>query len=102
MSAPTVEEHGPDWTDSLPGEPASCRCGFNGTPEECAAWRVVQARPKPRLRACVERWPDAEEGAYNPACCRWPKSCSATVYDPERLTADDLEVREDEGGEGRG
>ena len=25
---------------------------------------------------CVKRWPDCEVGEYNPACCRWPKSCS--------------------------
>lgn len=43
-----------------------------------------------RLRACVENWPECAEGEYNPRCCRWPKSCSATVYDG--LVADaDLE-----------
>ena len=47
--------------------------------------------PKPRLRACVEQWPDAETGEYHPDCCRFPNSCSATVYDPERVTNDDLE-----------
>jgi hypothetical protein len=46
-----------------------------------------------RLRACVETWPGAETGAYNPRCCRFPKSCSATVYDPELVTDDDLEER---------
>jgi hypothetical protein len=49
------------------------------------------SEPKRRLRACVENWPDAETGEYNPACCRFPKSCSATVYDPERVTEADLE-----------
>lgn len=38
-----VDEHGADWTDSLPGEPPSCRCGYNGTPEECAASRTDRA-----------------------------------------------------------
>lgn len=57
------------------------------TPEEIAA----RPKPTPRLRQCVENWPDAEEGEYNPSCCRWPKSCSATVYDPERVSAADLE-----------
>lgn len=33
-----------------------------------------------RLRACVEAWPECEEGQYNPACCRFPKSCSCTIY----------------------
>jgi hypothetical protein len=27
--------HDPDWDDSMPGEDASCSCGFNGTPKEC-------------------------------------------------------------------
>jgi hypothetical protein len=47
--------------------------------------------PARRLRACVERWPEAETGAYNPHCCRFPKSCSATIYDPERVAEGDLE-----------
>lgn len=25
---------------------------------------------------CVMRWPDCEDGAYHPNCCRFPKSCS--------------------------
>lgn len=37
------------------------------------------AEQERRLRACVERWPGAETGAYDPACCRFPKSCSAGV-----------------------
>lgn len=28
--------HDADWSGSLPGEPPSCACGYNGTPEECA------------------------------------------------------------------
>jgi hypothetical protein len=54
---------------------------------------VPVAGPKRRLRACVEAWPEAETGEYNPACCRFPKSCSATVYDPERVTDADLEEK---------
>ncbi len=50
------------------------------------------ARPR-RLRACVEAWPEAESGAYNPACCRFPKSCSATVYDESYVRDEDLEAR---------
>lgn len=26
--------------------------------------------------ACVERWPECEDGAYDPRCCRFPKPCS--------------------------
>ena len=35
-------EHGPDWSDwgmDHPEEGPGCRCGFNGTPEECASSR---------------------------------------------------------------
>lgn len=47
--------------------------------------------PKPRIRACVETWPDCETGLYDPRCCRFPKSCSATAYDPEQVTEEYLE-----------
>lgn len=36
---------------------------------------------KRRLRECVEAWPDCETGLYDPHCCRFPKSCSCTIYD---------------------
>lgn len=29
-----------------------------------------------RLKSCIEKWPDAEIGQYNPACCRFPKNCN--------------------------
>lgn len=33
-------KHGPDWSDWQEGDDGpSCLCGFNGTPEECAASR---------------------------------------------------------------
>ncbi len=47
--------------------------------------------PTRRLRSCVEAWPDAETGAYDPRCCRFPKSCSAAIYDEGRVTDEDLE-----------
>lgn len=47
--------------------------------------------PRRRLRACVENWPDCATGEYNPSCCRFPKSCSCTVYDDDRVTDADLE-----------
>jgi hypothetical protein len=25
---------------------------------------------------CVQRWPECEDGAYDPRCCRFPKNCS--------------------------
>lgn len=33
--------HGPDWSGSMPGEPPSCQCGYNGTPEDCEASRAA-------------------------------------------------------------
>lgn len=47
---------------------------------------------KRRLRSCVEAWSDCATGDYGPACCRFPKSCSATIYDPERVTEADIEA----------
>lgn len=41
--APTEPEHGADWSDwdvDHPEEGPSCKCGYNGTPEECAAYRA--------------------------------------------------------------
>ena len=36
------------------------------------------AKPIPDSREpkCVERWPECENGGYDPSCCRFPKSCS--------------------------
>lgn len=61
------------------------RCGI----EEANAlvnriiWPPADGPPsgrRPRLRECVEAWPDCSEGDYDPKCCRFPKSCSCTVY----------------------
>lgn len=46
---------------------------------------------KPRIRACVEAWPGCEDGAYDPKCCRFPKSRSCTAYDSEQVTEEYLE-----------
>jgi hypothetical protein len=29
-----------------------------------------------RRPECVANWPECENGAYHPKCCRFPKSCS--------------------------
>lgn len=50
-----------------------------------------------RLRTCVEAWPDCETGLYNPACCRFPKSCSCTIWDPQYVTEADLEPARTDG-----
>lgn len=47
--------------------------------------------PTRRLRSCVQQWPDAYSGGHDPRCCRFPKSCSATVYDPDMFTPEELE-----------
>lgn len=47
---------------------------------------------KTRLKACVENWPECYTMGYDPRCCRFPKSCSATVYDDEYVTEEDLET----------
>lgn len=52
---------------------------------------VMTEGRKRRLRACVEAWPEAETFGYDPACCRFPKSCSATVYDEQYVTSAELE-----------
>lgn len=63
---------------------------------------IDEVRPRRRLRACVEAWPDCETGDYNPSCCRFPKSCSADIYDPDRISTEDLEPStEEERGGGR-
>jgi hypothetical protein len=41
-----------------------------------------------RLAACVEAWPGCSTGDYDPHCCRFPKSCSCTVYGDEVTDAD--------------
>jgi len=43
-----------------------------------------------RLKSCVEQWPDCEEGMYDPRCCRFPKSCSCTVYSEKHVKPEDL------------
>lgn len=34
-----------------------------------------------RSPECVKAWPECEDGAYDPRCCRFPKSCSCNVYE---------------------
>lgn len=49
-----------------------------------------------RIKACVESWPDCAEGEYNPLCCRFPKSCSCTIYNDD-VNPDLLEELPDDG-----
>jgi hypothetical protein len=39
----------------------------------------------------VGSWPECESGLYDPRCCRFPKSCSCTSYDPEHVKEAQLE-----------
>lgn len=41
--------------------------------------RSTPSEPQPRDPACVEAWPECEDGMYDPRCCRFPKSCSCSV-----------------------
>lgn len=99
-----------------PAKPCSCNGGWsvdeNYQPEDYEAgqplrpekglipcglcnhggWDAPWPPRKPRLRACVERWPACEEGAHHPSCCRYPKSCSATVYDAATVKPEELEA----------
>lgn len=48
-----------------------------------------------RLKTCVENFPGAETGEYNPNCCRFPKNCSPyariEAYQAGNLSEADLE-----------
>jgi hypothetical protein len=49
----------PAWAQITPPEPPPSSDGSDG-----------------RDPACVDTWPDCVDGAYDPRCCRYPKSCS--------------------------
>lgn len=55
-------------------------------------WELEWLEPR-RLRARVEAWPECYTGGYDPRCCRFPKSCSATVYNEEHVTEEQLEPK---------
>lgn len=48
---------------------------------------------RPRLKHCTEQWPECTDGEYNPSCCRFPKSCSCTIYNDD-TPPDELEDAE--------
>ena len=45
---------------------------------------------RPRLKHCTEQWPECTDGEYNTSCCRFPKSCSCTIYNDD-TPPDELE-----------
>ncbi len=52
-----------------------------------------QASPQPETDpACRERWPECRQGGYDPACCRFPKSCSCDAP-PQPATAPPAALR---------
>lgn len=34
---------------------------------------------------CIENWPECYSGGYDPRCCRFPKSCSAAIWEEKDL-----------------
>ncbi len=49
LPQPTLTaEHVEDWTDAQPNEGPGCSCGFNGSFQDCAAWRAADVEP-PRI-----------------------------------------------------
>lgn len=68
---------------------ASTGCSVGGC--ACHARPMHGVLVMPRLRACVEVWPECAEGEFDPRCCRFPKSCSCDVYDGKHVTVKDLE-----------
>lgn len=62
----------------------------SGTGSASITYTIPKVEPKPwvapgdeqpyvvdsRDPQCIERWPECRDGDFNPACCRWPKSCS--------------------------
>ena len=61
---PSEVEHGADWSDwgiDHPEEGPSCKCGFNGSPEECAASRPTPPEDAAALIDEAERYAAAHE-----------------------------------------
>ena len=52
----------------------------------------IAERQDTRDPQCVDRWPECAEDEYNPACCRFPKSCSCETFAREAQPADDLRI----------
>ena len=54
--------------------------GGDAHPEVCPWCRIdllrIERATLQNLVLCERAWPEAVNGEYNPACCRFPKSCS--------------------------
>lgn len=70
------------WTNPSAGESYT----WNGKYERhtvSAPPASVPSPPEPaRDPRCVEAWPECQSGAYDPRCCRFPKSCSCQQSSP--------------------
>ena len=84
-------EHGADWSDwgiDHPEEGPSCKCGFNGTPEECAESR----RPTgPAFIAIMPPSPETSKRWYSMYCreCGVEEMMTDTADDPRMVARRD-------------
>lgn len=63
--------------------------GCSGIEHTCEPGAPTDNRVRvTRNPTCVEQWPECEDGAYHPSCCRFPKSCSCNVYDAAPVAGD--------------
>jgi len=61
--------------------------GSRGAAEPSDQATVKQSPAEPSERrepSCVANWPGCYSGGYDPACCRFPKSCSVRTIDAEQ------------------
>lgn len=72
--------------------PHICRFTVPHSPPTTASYTIQTTSASPwvaptdkedidnRDPGCVLNWPDCIDGDYNPACCRFPKSCSCESW----------------------
>jgi hypothetical protein len=68
-----ADEYKQGWNAGLEAGAAAIRA-LSDTPPGMVLDQLAQQD----LRAsdCIKQWPECESGAYDPRCCRFPKSCS--------------------------
>ena len=87
---PSEGKHGADWSDwgiDHPEEGPSCKCGFNGTPEECAAARPTppEAVAAQAIRDAADAW-HAEHKGTKPLVYSWLWNYAAALSNPEEAS----------------
>ncbi|WP_332619200.1 hypothetical protein [Aurantimicrobium sp.] len=72
------QPHEPRWSSIADPSALICEaCGYRAVTQQ-----QINDHGKPALPVdnrhpqCVKEWPDCYSGGYDPACCRFPKSCS--------------------------